>query len=151
MSILITSVLNCASDWLAISSLLSWIFCGALIYFFHLGQFFFWGGVSGAWYIVKGGALGVHQGGATHFPALCDNVCQEVSGREQCCLLYSLPVFSHLPCYPQSNWALLVLLPEWVGLCTFYNPVGLSSKLSCVARSFSCCHLNPHRCFQSVV
>ena len=41
------------------------------------------------------------------------------SDREQWCLLYSLPVFSHSLHYPQSNWALLVLIPRWVGLCTF--------------------------------
>ena len=35
-------------------------------------------------------------------------------------------VFSHSLCYPQSNWAPLVLVPEWVGLCTLQAPVGLS-------------------------
>ena len=30
----------------------------------------------------------------------------------------SLPDFSHSPCYPQSNWAPLVLIPGWLGLCT---------------------------------
>ena len=44
-----------------------------------------------------------------------------------------------------------MLLPKWVGLCMFWDPVGLSKELSCEAGSFSCCHLNPHRCFQSVV
>ena len=61
------------------------------------------------------------------------------------------PVFSHSLCYPQSNCALLVLLPKWVGLCIFEDTVGLSNKLSCEAGSFSPCHLNPHRCFQLVV
>ena len=28
-------------------------------------------------------------------------------------------VFSHFPSYPQANWALLVLIPMWVGLYTF--------------------------------
>ena len=37
------------------------------------------------------------------------------SEREQCRLLCSLLVFSHFPRYPQSNWALLVLIPRWVG------------------------------------
>ena len=32
---------------------------------------------------------------------------------------------------------------------TFWDPVGLSNELSCEAESFSCCRLNPHRCFQS--
>ena len=66
-------------------------------------------------------------------------------------LLSAGSLFSHSLSYPQSNWALLVLLPKWVGLCMFWNPVGLSNELSCEARNFSCCRLNPHRCFQSVV
>ena len=49
-------------------------------------------------------------------------------------------VFSHFLHYPQVNWALLVLIPLWVGLCTFWHPVGLSRKLSCEAGSFSCCN-----------
>ena len=65
-------------------------------------------------------------------------------------MLHSLPVFSHFPLYPQSNWALLVLLPGWVGLCMFWGPVGLSSGLSCEAGIFSC-HRNPHGFFQSEV
>ena len=54
------------------------------------------------------------------------------------------------PCYPEGNWALLVLIPRWVGLCMFQDPVGLSNELSCEARSFSCCH-NPHRFLQPEV
>ena len=38
-------------------------------------------------------------------------------------MLHSLSDFSHSLRYPQSNWALLVLLPECVGLCTFWDPV----------------------------
>ena len=53
--------------------------------------------------------------------------------------------------YPQSNWAPLVLIPEWMGLCTLYAPVGLSNDLSCEAESLSCCCPNPHRHFQSEV
>ena len=45
--------------------------------------------------------------------------CGEGSEREQCHLLGSLLAFSHFPCYTQAYWALLVLIPEWVGLCTF--------------------------------
>ena len=76
---------------------------------------------------------------------------REGSEREQCGLLPSLPDFSHSLCYPQANWALLVLIPGWVGLCMFWDPVGLSNKLSCEAGGFSHCCLNPHRCFQSEV
>ena len=32
-------------------------------------------------------------------------------------MLHSLPGFSHSLHYPQSNWAPLLLVPEWVGLC----------------------------------
>lgn len=56
----------------------------------------------------------------------------------------------HFPHSPQANWALVVLIPRWVVLCTFQDPMGLSKALSCEAGSFSCCH-NPHRIFQSEV
>ena len=80
----------------------------------------------------------------------CDAVCMwGRSEREQCLWLSSLPIFSHFSHFPQSSWGLLVLIPRWVGLCAFQDPVGLSNQLSCEAGSFSCCHLNPHRCFQS--
>ena len=70
---------------------------------------------------------------------------------DQIRLLSSQLAFSHFPSYPQANWALVVLIPGWVGLCTFQDPVGLSNKLSCEAESFSHCRLNPqtffsHRC-----
>ena len=48
----------------------------------------------------------------------CDAVCGGGAEREQWHLLRSLPGFSHSLYYPQSNWAPLVLIPEWVGLCT---------------------------------
>ena len=65
-------------------------------------------------------------------------------------MLSSLPAFNHFLHYPQANWALLVLIPRWVGLCMFQDPVGLSNELSCEAGSFSFC-LNSQRCFQSEV
>ena len=74
----------------------------------------------------------------------------ERSEREQCCLLDLGPAFSHFPCYTQGNWALPVLIPRCVGLCTFLDPLGLSNELSCEAGSFShCC--NPYKFFQSGV
>ena len=48
----------------------------------------------------------------------CDTVCGGGAEREQWCLFNSLLDFSHSLCYPQSNWAPLVLTPECVGLCT---------------------------------
>ena len=62
MSILITSILNCASDRLAISSFLSSVF-GALIYPFIWAVFFL---SRCACYVVRVGALGIIQGRATH-------------------------------------------------------------------------------------
>ena len=53
----------------------------------------------------------------------------------------SLPAFSHFLCYLQANW---VLIPGWVVSFMFQDPVGLSSKLSCEAKSFSR-RLNPRR------
>ena len=74
----------------------------------------------------------------------------EGSEREQCHLLCSWLTFSHFPCYPKANWALLVLIPGWVVLCAIWDPVGLFKELSCEAASFSCC-LNPQRFLQSEV
>ena len=65
-------------------------------------------------------------------------------------LLCSLLAFSDFPCYPQANWAPLVMIPEWVGLCTLQDPVGLSNELSYETGSFSG-HHTTHRCFQSAV
>ena len=48
----------------------------------------------------------------------CDSVRGGGAEREQWRLLHSPPDFSHALCYPESNWAPLVLAPEWVGLCT---------------------------------
>ena len=78
--------------------------------------------------------------------------CEAVRGggaeREQWRLLHSPPAFSLSLRYPHSNWAPLVLVPEWVGLCTPKAPVGLSNDLSCEAGSLSCCRPNPHGHFQ---
>ena len=43
--------------------------------------------------------------------------------REQWRSLHSPPDFNLSLCYPQSNWAPLVLVPEWVGSCTPQAPV----------------------------
>ena len=68
----------------------------------------------------------------------CDAVCGGGAEREQWQLLYSLPIFSHSLHYPQSNWALLVLLPSgwscahsrplWVSLTN--SPVKLGVSLA---------------------
>ena len=81
----------------------------------------------------------------------CDAVCGGGAEREQWRPLHS-PRDSNLSlCYPQSNWAPLVLVPEWVGLCTPQAPVGLSKDLFCEAESLSCCRPNSHGRFQSEV
>ena len=99
----------------------------------------------------KGQSLRCSPGQGNPHPCVVMLYMGEGSEKEQCHLLLSLPVFSHFPCYPQANWALMVLISGWVGLCTFWDPVGLSSELSCEAGSFSHCCLNPHRCFYSEV
>ena len=77
--------------------------------------------------------------------------CGEVCGggvREGTMSLTGLSAdFQSLLPLPTSNWALLVLIPRWMGLCTFQDPVGLSNELSCEAGSFSH-HCNPHRFLQ---
>ena len=148
MSTLITSVLNSASDRLVISSIFSYILSGALIYSFIWAIFF----LSWCSCLVRGGALGAHQGGATHVTVLW------------CCVWGRGPTGSNGPCLALCR--LSVTSPAthkeigpfwcwfpggWVGVCMLWDPVGLSNKLSCESGSFSCCCLNPHRCFQSEV
>ena len=48
----------------------------------------------------------------------CDAVCGGGAKREQWRLPHSPPDSSPPLRHPQSNWAPLVLVPEWVGLCT---------------------------------
>ena len=86
------------------------------------------------------------QGGATYLAALW--LCMSGRGPEGAMPLawLSPPAFSHCFCYPQASWTFLVLIPWWVGVCMFWDPVGLSNELSCEAESLSCCP-NPHRCF----
>ena len=48
----------------------------------------------------------------------CGTVFGEGSEREQCHLLSSWQAFSHFFWYPQENWALLVQILRWVGLCS---------------------------------
>ena len=45
-------------------------------------------------------------------------------------MLHCLPDFSHSLHYPQSNWAPLVLIPVWVGLCTRSRPLWVSPTTS---------------------
>ena len=58
--------------------------------------------------------------------------------------------FQSLPLLPTSKLGPSGADSGWVGLCMFWDSVGLSNGLSCEAGSFSC-RLNPHRCFQSEV
>ena len=52
---------------------------------------------------------------------------------------------------PSIKLAPLVLVPQWVGLCTLLAPVGLSNDLSLEAGSLSCCSPNSQGHFQSEV
>ena len=113
--------------------------------FCHLGHFFFL-----SWRVcyLKGRSLRCSLGrGNTGRYAVRGGGAE----REQWRPLHSPLDFSYSLCYPQSNWAPLVLVPEWVGLCTLSAPVGLSNDLSCEAGTFSCCRPNPHGCFHSKV
>ena len=66
-------------------------------------------------YVVRGGALGICQGKATHFAVLWCCMWREGSEREQCCLLGSRPAFSHIPHNPRVSCNLLVLIPGgWI-------------------------------------
>ena len=100
VSILITGVLNCASDRLAISSPLSCVFSGALICSFTWAFFFFL-----VWARLR---------------------CSPGRGNPQAALWRCMwgrgPRGNRAACsypYPQANRAFLVLIPGWVGLCTF--------------------------------
>ena len=105
----------------------------------------------GACYIVRGGASYLPEQGN---PFCCTVVLYagEGSEREQCHLLScsALPplsvtsLASHKQIVPFQ-----VLIPKWVALYMFWDPMGLSNKLSCEAGSFSH-HCNIHRFLQSV-
>ena len=77
-------------------------------------------------------------------------ICAKHSARHKRQMMKQSQSLSHFHHYPQANWALLVLIPGWVGLCTFQDPVGLSNELSYEVGSFSC-HFNPHRFLHSEV
>ena len=118
MSVLITSVLNCASDRLAISSWLSCIFSGALKCSVIWAIFF--GG--GPWRVcyLKGRSLRCSpgHGNAGRWSLCCDAVSGGGAEREQWCPVPSPPDFNLSLCYPQSNWAPLVLVPDgWASPC----------------------------------
>ena len=56
--------------------------------------------------------------------------------------------FQSLPPLPTIKVGLCSAASQWVDLCMFWDPVGLSNELSCEAGNFSHC-LNTHRYFQS--
>ena len=106
--------------WLSLRCLVVYFWSPDL--FFHLGHFF----LSWRACYVKGRSLRCSPGRGNACHCAVTLYVREGSKREQWRLLCSLPVFSHSLRLPQSNWAPLVLLPEWVGLCTFSAPVGVS-------------------------
>ena len=128
MTILITSVLNPASDRLVISSSLSCIFCWIFKLFFHLGLFF-WSRCAS--YVVRGGALGITRAGYPTwlcYGAVCGGRVKEGTVP----LAWLLASFQSLLCYPQANWALMVLIPMWVGICSrtlWVSPVNYPVRL----------------------
>ena len=56
--------------------------------------------------------------------------------------------FQSLLLLPTIKLGPSVTVSQWVGLCAFQDPVGLSNELSCEAGSFCCC-LNPPRFLKS--
>ena len=98
---LIASVLNSAYDKLTISSSLSSIFWSFDL-FFHLGHIFL---SQHACYVVRGGALGIHQEQSNPHCYVVALYVGEASEREHCHLLGSRLTWSHFCCYPQANWA----------------------------------------------
>ena len=139
--ILITSVLNCVSDRLVISSLLSCIISGALICSFIWAIFFL------SWYAcyVKGWSLRCSPGrGNAGCCAVMLYMGEGLRGSNGACstlcrISLPLPTIKLGPSSADSRVG---------GLVHTLGPVGLSKGLSCEAGSFSCCHLNPHGCFQ---
>ena len=132
-SILITRVLNCASGRLAISSLLSCIFSGALF------CSYIWAICCcccccclGAPVTYKGWSLRCSPGRGNPCHCVVTLYVGEGSEREQCRLLCSAS-FQSLPCYPQSNWALLVLIPSgWASVCSmtlWVSPMNSPARL----------------------
>ena len=103
VSILITSVLNSASDfWLSPRHLV--LICSFIwaILFFVLVRLLCY----------KGWSLRYSPGWGNPLHCIVALYVGEGSEREQCRLLSSCPTFSHFSCYPQANWALLVLTPR---------------------------------------
>ena len=92
MSILITSVLNCASDRLAISSSLS-SFSGVLL--FHLGHIAL---SQNTCEVVRGEALGILQGRATLFAVLW-TVCG--GGVREGTMQLACSALTHFPANPR--------------------------------------------------
>ena len=112
-NILITSVLNHVSDRLANSSSLSCIFSGALNCSFIWVVLF----VSECLLRSKGWSLRCSPGWGNPCGCTVMRYVGEGSEREVSLAPLSARVQS-LPQLP-TNWAFLVLIPRWVGLCTF--------------------------------
>ena len=150
VSILITSVLNCASDGLAISSLLSCIFSGALIcdLFFHLGHFFF---LSRCACYIKGQSLRCSLGRGK--AGCCTGMLYVGKGSDRGIVPFVQlsASFQLLPPLPTSKLGPSGAYSRVGGLVYNLGPCGLSNELSCEAGSVSCYHLNPHACFESEV
>ena len=141
MVILITSVLNCASDKLAISSSLSCIFSGAFNCSLFWAFFFF---VSAHLLPNKGWSLRC----SPRWGNCPTEVWRCVRGRGQ----GTVPVAP-----PSTGFQSLSLLPtnklgpsgadSQMGGFVYVLGVGLSNELACEAGSFSRCH-SPHRFLQ---
>ena len=102
-----------------------------------------------ACYIVRGGALGIHQGRATHLAALWRCMWgRGQRGINTTCL--TLPGFQSLPSLSTSKLGPSFADSQVGGFVYIPGPCGCLQELSCEAGSFShCC--NPHRFLQPKV
>ena len=139
MSFLITSVLNCASDRLAISSLLSCIFFWSFDLFFPLGHFFFLFFFFWSWHAcyIKGRSPRCSLGwGKAGRCALTLHVGEGPRGsngtRSTLCRISVTPSATHnqtgpLGCWFPSGWACAHSRPLWVSPTTSPVRLGVSS------------------------
>ena len=118
MSILITRLLNSASDRLSVFLLLSYFFLGFDL-FFHLGH------IALSWctcYRARGGAFGIQRGRATLFAAL--GHCLWGRGQRGDNASGSCPTFHHFPHFPQVDCAFSGAASQVNGFVYVLGPCG---------------------------
>ena len=108
--------------------LIGWLSLHCLVVFFlELWSVLSFGPVFFSWRspnVVRGRGLGVHQGRATHVAALWCCVWGGGVWEGTVPLALLTAIFSHFSCYPQANWAILVLIPLVDGFVYILGPCG---------------------------